>query len=347
MAPAVSPAGQCTQGHVPTAGGECEAYAWAAAPANGLSPLPLPLAEVSAAVLADEIIIFGDGTLGTQDNRYTLTYNLTAQAFNDVTSAAPRPYWGDHSAVEVFNGELFAFAGLCCQHFCDGCKAKSRVQIFNPATNVWREGQPVPWDLDGAAATALIGNSIHICGGLSNNFVTTKCGIYSPGTDTWSSMPRMPKAAHHTAAGTDGAKFYIFGGRQRGNTLSQPIPEVQIYDPESSTWVSSHFPGSGIPPMPTPRTGMGKAAFLRGEFYILGGEWYPEDHPDVLDAGTFDLVEIYNPETRTWRMGPRMPVGLHGLHPVVWQDQILVLGGNPFIDRGASTTFQVYAPASS
>lgn len=37
-----------------------------------------------------------------------------------------------------------------------------------------------------------------------------------------------------------------------------------------------------------------------------------------------------------------MPVGLHGLYPVVYNNSIYVLGGGPNIDRGASDTLLIY-----
>ena len=36
-----------------------------------------------------------------------------------------------------------------------------------------------------------------------------------------------------------------------------------------------------------------------------------------------------------------MPVGLHGLFPVVWNNELYIAGGGDKIDRGTSTTFQV------
>jgi N-acetylneuraminic acid mutarotase len=140
----------------------------------------------------------------------------------------------------------------------------------------------------------------------------------------------------------DGEKLYIFGGREGSNGLSDGQPDVQIYDPVANKWTCSG--SSAIKPLPTPRTGMGKAAYLGGEFYVMGGEWFPNKHPLVLPSGVFNLVEIYSPKSNTWRQGPAMPQGLHGLHPVVYNNAIYIAGGGSQIDRGTSTTFQVYAP---
>lgn len=63
-----------------------------------------------------------------------------------------------------------------------------------------------------------------------------------------------------------------------------------------------------------------------------------------LCQGTFALVEIYNPVTKTWRDGLDMPVGLHGLRPVVWNNTMYILGSGPAIDRGTSKVAMMFGP---
>eukprot|EP00043_Microstomoeca_roanoka_P006425 m.62622 g.62622 ORF g.62622 m.62622 type:complete len:513 (-) comp13407_c0_seq1:714-2252(-) len=340
--PSPPASGVCGYGEVPYANGNCVKYVWEKGPSPALPTPPLSLAEISAAVIGHEMIMFGDGDLGTKDNRKTLTFNFKTATWDAPTANAPRPYWGDHTTVEVYQGEMYAFAGLCCQSFCTGCDAASKLQIYNPVEDKWRLGKPIPWNVDGAMSSALINGKIYICGGLWQDGPSPKCGVYTPATNSWSSMPDMPKPMHHSAGGTDGKKLYIFGGRLGGNWLSKGQDDVQIFDPDTFTWTWDKT--SNIKSLPTGRTGMGKAAYLRGEFYLMGGEYFPGQDPKVLPTGTFNLVEIYNPKTNTWREGPPMPTGLHGLHPVVYNDMIYIAGGGDHIDRGTSQTFQRYVP---
>lgn len=85
-------------------------------------------------------------------------------------------------------------------------------------------------------------------------------------------------------------------------------------------------------------------AFFRASPALCGSRSHPRNCT-LNHKGTFDLVEIYNPITRTWRAGTRLPVGLHGLYPVVWNGSIYSGGGSSAYDRGTSTTLLVYAPA--
>lgn len=58
-------------------------------------------------------------------------------------------------------------------------------------------------------------------------------------------MPAMPRAVHHTAAGTDGAKFYIFGGRETDIGLSEPVSDVQVYDPATGKTIRGEIMCTG------------------------------------------------------------------------------------------------------
>lgn len=66
-------------------------------------------------------------------------------------------------------------------------------------------------------------------------------------------------------AGTDGERFFVFGGRTSTYNLpGNAIAAVQIYDIASNTWRLG-------PEMPIPKSGCGAAPFVNGKFYIFGG----------------------------------------------------------------------------
>jgi hypothetical protein len=70
---------------------------------------------------------------------------------------------------------------------------------------------------------------------------------------------------------------------------------------------------------------MGRAVYVNGEFWILGGETL--DGPGATATGTYDRVDIYSPATRTWRTGPPMPTARHGIFPIAVGSRIYVAGG--------------------
>ncbi len=100
----------------------------------------------------------------------------------------------------------------------------------------------------------------------------------------------MPYGRHHSAAGTDGVKviiyrlcspllspniyhfkFYIFGGRDGKNTISQGFADVQVFNPLTNIWSTSATDAT-IAPMLEGRGGAGAAVYIRGYFYVFGGE---------------------------------------------------------------------------
>jgi N-acetylneuraminic acid mutarotase len=153
-------------------------------------------------------------------------------------------------------------------------------------------------------------------------------------TNSWSSIAPMPIGRNHAAAGTDGQKLFIFGGRDGGNTVSNGFNDVQIYDPVGNTWQWSGANGSNIPPLPQPRGGMGNAPFYGGEFYVMGGE---------TTSSVYDRVDVYNPTSRSWRLETAMPTALHGISPVATDGRIFVAGGGVQPGQSTSTIFQMFS----
>ena len=152
----------------------------------------------------------------------------------------------------------------------------------------------------------------------------------------------MPIGRNHTAAGTDGQKFYIFGGRTGPNATTVGFDDVQIYTPASNTWQWSGQAGSTIPPLPQKRGGMGKAAFYNGEFYVMGGETNKNGTGQTAN-NVYNRVDVYNPVAKTWRLETPMPTARHGIFPVVGNGKILVAGGGDRASISASNVFEIYS----
>ncbi len=291
---------------------------WQSAP-----ELPQAIGEVAGGVIDGVMYMVGEG------NATTFAFDLATQTWQTV---APRPFVGDHHAAEVINGKLYLFGGL------DG-GSEGQVQIFNPATNAWSVGAPAPF-ASGSAATALINGRVYMAGGIAGSVTVTSAAVYNPVTNVWSLIANMPVARNHTASGTDGQHFFIFGGRGPGsgdsNIVAEGFADVQIYDPATNTWQCSCTPGTTLRPLPQKRGGMGKAAFYRDEFYVIGGETTPSGTGQVA-GNVYNRVDVYNPTTGLWRLDSPMPTGRHGIFPLTYDHRILVAGGG--VQAGFSSSF--------
>jgi hypothetical protein len=94
--------------------------------------------------------------------------------------------------------------------------------------------------------------------------------------------------------------------------------------------------------MPQARGGTGRAAWLNGEFWIIGGDAL--DGPGASAQGTYARVDIYDPAARSWRRGPDLPTARHGVFPVVDAGRILVAGGGAGATGSRSDVLELIWP---
>lgn len=286
--------------------------------------VPAAMGEVAGGVIGSRLYLVGGG------NRGTFAYDL--QTGRWVSGLAQRPVIGDHHAAEVVNGRLYILGGL------NGLGGK--VQIYNPATNRWTLGRDMPFAA-GSSSSAVIGGQIYVAGGSIGQTGTRRLARYNPATNTWTELAPMPFDRNHTASGTDGRRLYIFGGRDGGNRLANGYNDVLIYDPATNRWTTSRADRT-IPPLPQARGGMGKAAFVNGEFYVMGGETV--NGAGATANGVYSRVDIYNPTTRRWRLGAPMPTARHGIFPLLASGRIYVAAGGVRAAASVSNILEIYRP---
>ncbi|MFT7465167.1 MAG: hypothetical protein ACI9EF_003531, partial [Pseudohongiellaceae bacterium] len=292
---------------------------------ENLPSLPAPVAELSAGEIDGVLYVVGDHTPDTS------AYDIYAKTWSVV---APRPFEGNHSAAEVIDGKWYLFGGIL-----NG--SPGRVQIYDPVLNTWSLGTTMAWAAS-SSATALIDGKVYIAGGMIHGMSTTnQAAIYDPVLDSYAPMASIPIGRHHTAAGTDGTKLWVFGGRDGANTVSNGYDDVQVYDPLTNTWTTSNDPGPPIQPLPQARGGMGKAVYRNGEFYIIGGETLTGPGADANNV--YDRVDIYNPTTDTWRTETPMANPRHGSFPLLFEGRIFVPAGGQVSGNASSAVLDAYS----
>jgi N-acetylneuraminic acid mutarotase len=297
---------------------------WANGPA-----MPVALGEVAGGVIGGSLYLVGES------NNATLALNLGTGTWR--RDLPVRPFVGHHHTAEVLNGKLYLFGGL-------GAGA-GKVQIFDPATNAWTVGPDMPFAA-GSASSAVINGQVYVAGGIIGSTTTNRVARFNPGTGVWTAMAPMPQGRNHAAATTDGTLMYVAGGRGAGsgdgNVVANGFDTLQVYDPVANSWKSSADAASGLPPLPQARGGMGRAVFSGGEMYVIGGE--TESGAGATSRKVYQRVDVYNPQTRTWRLGTPMPTARHGIYPVLVGNRITVAGGGvqaAFSSSGVVETYTV------
>ena len=292
------------------------------------TPMPIALGEVAAGVLDRGLYVVGEGS------PHTLRFDIARGDWSIVPDGA-RPARGHHHAAEVIDGRWYLFGGL-------GGFSEGRVQIFDPATRAWTLGPEMPFAA-GASASAVIGGSAYVAGGIMDGHTTPRMAALDLASMTWRERAPMPRARNHAASVTDGTRLYVFGGRGPGsgdgNEVADGYGDVQIYDPATDRWtVSDGKPGSPLP-LPQPRGGTGKAVFVNGEFWVLGGETLAG--PGATANGVYARVDIYDATRNRWRAGPPLLTARHGAFPVVHEGRLLVAGGGESAGYAVTSSFEV------
>ncbi len=297
----------------------------------GSTSLPVALGEVAAGVISGGLFVVGEGSTGT------LRFDLARGDWR-VESQSVRPAVGHHHAAEVVGQDWYLLGGI-------GGSSEGQVQIFNANTRQWRVGPTMPFAA-GSSASAVIDSVIYVAGGIENDRTIRRMAALDLRTMTWRERAPMAHARNHAASGTDGKHFYVFGGRGPGsgdrNEVANGFADVQRYDPLTDQWTSSDGqPGSPMP-LPQARGGMGKAAWLGGNFWIVGGETI--DGAGASPNGTYSRVDLYDPVHNRWSTGPALPTARHGIFPVAFEGRLFVAGGGVSAGYGASTVLEVLWP---
>ena len=309
--------------------------------------MPTSLSEVAASIVnGNTLVVVGDGDT-QQGSAATYAYSLVEAEWSLL---APRPFKGSHHASAAIGDDFYLFGGL-------GYGSQSTVQVYNIVANKWTirpSSEMIPYgQMIGAASAVLLNTEIFVCGGLEMaagfEASVAACAAYTPPTmdssqkqGAWRPVAPMLGPVNHHAAGTDGSRMYIFGGRNNNaNVPADGIRNMQIYDPATDLWTAG-------PMMPFGRSGMGAAPYLDGRFYIFGGEETIQTFSD--SNGVFGQTEVYNTLTEDWEEGPAMLQASHGIYPVAdpFESKIYVVGGGVNVGLSASATFQTLSvPTSS
>ena len=240
-------------------------------------------------------------------------------AKNAWRTLAPLPANLDHIQSVSVDGLVYYIGGL------SGWPGPnvSTVYIYNPKTNTFRQGAPMPAGRGrGAGGVSVHGGKIYYAGGLNGGRSGAKAvawfDVYDPAQNRWQRLPDMPTPRDHFQAAVVDGVFYAIGGRDKD--INKTTAAVDAYDFSNGTW-------STLPTrLPTERGGFATAVLGR-EILVIGGEGGGKAHNEV---------EAYNPATNTWRTLTPLPTARHGVQAAVCNGGVYIAaggktqaGGNP------------------
>jgi N-acetylneuraminic acid mutarotase len=139
----------------------------------------------------------------------------------------------------------------------------------------------------------------------------------------WQARASMLQSRTWFGAAVSGGKIYVFGGLGSSN----PMWQVEVYDPTTNVWQSRTS-------MPTPRKGVVTVTAANGKIYVMGGA--NSSHVNV------NTVEEYDATADTWRARAGMPESLGFMSAVMANGKIYTFGG--FNGTTPVNTVQEYDP---
>lgn len=124
------------------------------------------------------------------------------------------------------------------------------VQIFQPQTNTWSAGTPMPMPRFQHAAVTAADGTIYVIGGFDGSTELNRVDAYDPQTDSWQTAAPMSTARRCFASVLAyNEKIYAIGGLNGDVSLSA----VEVFTPASNTWTTAT-------PLATGRWYLGAAA---------------------------------------------------------------------------------------
>jgi hypothetical protein len=155
------------------------------------------------------------------------------------------------------------------------------VQIFDPQTNTWSVGAPLPSPRHQPSAIAAPDGKIYVLGGFDGHAEFNRVDVYTPQTNSWQALTPMPTARRCFAAVmASNGKIYAIGGLNGASALTT----VEAFTPASNTWKACTALAAG-------RWYLGAAA-IGSKLYACGGFMRSGDYqPDNANVSALAIVE--------------------------------------------------------
>ena len=220
-----------------------------------------------------------------------------------------------------------------------GGRGMKPVEVYDPATGMWSEGQMPPVEMSHFQAVTLHG-MIYVMGGLKSGWPSetplSHIMIYDTIEDIWVVGPTIPTARQRGAAGVFvyNEKIYMVCGIVNGHT-SGWVSWFDEYDPSTNSWRQ-------LPNAPRARDHF-QAAVVEDKLVVTGGR--KSGYQGQGFEATIAETDVYDFETGEWSTLPSpagdIPTQRAGCPAVVVGDELFVIGGESGSQEKAHSEVEV------
>ncbi|MFI5336138.1 MAG: Kelch repeat-containing protein [Opitutales bacterium] len=230
-----------------------------------------------AALVNGKIYVYGGrGYELPKTSPFEAAVDIYDLATGKVTQGAPMPLPRANFATAVVGGRIYIFGGMFGQP--GFMRQTNRTGVYDPATDAWSEGNPMPTPRETRAAV-VVNDCIIVAGGhrtpnVSSGLRTVEC--YLPARDDWRDLPDLgqPVGAHSAAVLDD--RLFLFGN-------FDPADQITSYD--LTTHVTTLLRDGFTPASQT------AAVAHQGMIYVVGGTGGGGRHRNDNDA--IDAIQVF------------------------------------------------------
>lgn len=189
---------------------------WETVPAM---PMAVSNNAVCAGKIADTNFVFSFGGIDTSKKYTGITqrsfrYNTVSKIWKEI-APLPDVLGKIASAASVIKNKIYIVGGY---HVLPGAReiSSARVHIYEPATNSYVEGAPVPGGIDDHVQGVWRDSLLYIITGWSQNGNVSTVQLYNPANNTWQHGTSVPETKQYKVFGASGViiadTIYYAGG---------------------------------------------------------------------------------------------------------------------------------------
>jgi N-acetylneuraminic acid mutarotase len=282
------------------------------------APLPRPRGHLAGVALDGAVFALG-GAVGHDptpiDADFVDRYDPATDTWHPVASL-PAPVSHIEPSTVSYDGRILVAGGRA--------RSAARENVddifaYNPATDRWSHIGRLPVPLLGAVMVVHHDTMYAGWGAQHGNDPENRDIWRVPLRTAWQRQDDMPAALGEVAAGVIGTTLYLVG---------QGTEATLTLDLATGKWATDRAAG---------RPGRGDhiaAEVVDGRLWLFGG----------LHDNTEGLVQVYDPVTNHWNLGPRMPFAAGSSASAVIDGRVYVAGG--IVNGRTTDSAAVFDPAT-
>ncbi|KLO25222.1 Kelch repeat-containing protein, partial [Mycobacterium haemophilum] len=188
------------------------------------------------------------------------------------------------------------------------------VEAYDPAGKTWTTLPALPEPRNDVGVAIADGRLVAV-GGVSSGQVLKSVSALDLMAKTWAGLPDMQTARHGMAVAAVEKSVYAIGGSTNAGDSQLTSAAEELTLPPRRVQPASQW--RTLPDAPHARLEMAWAVH-DDKIWIMGG---------LQDGAALTTVERYDPQTRTWRAGPSLPIALHHATAVTYHGEVVIIGG--------------------